>query len=205
MYIPTAFAQNDRAQLHDFIAGHSFGLLVSTHAGEPFATHLPFLLEREAGPHGTLLGHLARANPHGQGLDGQRVLAVFAGPHAYVSPSWYEAADVVPTWNYVAVHAYGTLRLVEAPDDLARILAASVATYERSMPRPWTLDTGTPYFHKMVRAVIGLRITIDRLEGKWKLSQNHPPERREKVRQALGQSDDLDAQEIAGLMRERDG
>ena len=131
MYIPTAFAETDAKKLHDFIAANSFGLLISTHQGEPFATHLPFLLERDAGPHGALAGHVARANPHWRDLDGQNVLAVFSGPHAYVSPSWYESDGVVPTWNYVAVHAYGVCRLVDDVDGLTRILKASVATYER--------------------------------------------------------------------------
>src|SRR5690349_10731309 len=146
MYIPTAFAEPDRGKLHDFIEAYSFGLLVSAHGGGPFATHLPFLLERDAGPHGTLVGHLARANPQWHGLDGQDVLAVFSGPHAYVSPSWYEADNVVPTWNYVAVHARGTFRLMDDPVAVQSILRASVATFERSMPAPWKLDTGTAYF-----------------------------------------------------------
>src|SRR4051812_3811791 len=94
MYIPTAFLETDPARLHDFIEAHSFGLLVSTRVGEPFATHLPFLLERDAGPHGTLIGHMARANRQWHDLDGQEVLAIFSGPHAYVSPSWYEAEQV---------------------------------------------------------------------------------------------------------------
>ena len=101
MYVPPAFAETDKGKLYDFIEAHAFGLLVSTHGGEPFATHLPFLLERDAGPHGRLVGHLARANLQWQGLDGRPVLAVFSGPHAYVSPSWYEADDVVPTWMNV--------------------------------------------------------------------------------------------------------
>src|SRR5262245_55708329 len=105
MYIPTAFAETDPGTLFGFIEAYSFGLLVSTHQGGPFASHLPLLLEREAGPHGTLLGHMARANPQWHDLDGQEVLAVFSGPHAYVSPTWYESEQVVPTWNYVAVHA----------------------------------------------------------------------------------------------------
>src|SRR5581483_7236234 len=102
--------------------------------------------DRAAGPHGTLLGHVARANPHWRELEGREVLAVFSGPHAYVSPTWYEAADVVPTWNYVAVHASGTARLVDDPDALARILTEMVATYERALPRPWSIDAGTDYF-----------------------------------------------------------
>ena len=200
MYIPTAFAETDRGKLHDFITAHSFGLLVSTRQGEPFASHLPFLLERGAGPRGTLVGHMARANPQWQDLDGQQVLAVFSGPHAYVSPSWYEADNVVPTWNYVAVHAYGTCRLVEDPDAVIRILAASVATYERSLPEPWSLDTGTEWLRNRVRAVVGFRVQIGRLEGKWKLNQNHPPERRERVARVLAGSDDEGAREIARLI-----
>jgi transcriptional regulator len=202
MYIPTAFGETDPGKLHDFIASHSFGLLVSAPEGVPFATHLPLLLERDAGPHGCLVGHVARANPQWHGLDGQTVLVVFSGPHAYVSPSWYESDNVVPTWNYVAVHAYGTLRLVEDPDAVTRILTAMVATYERSRPNPWTFDPGTAYFRKMVQAIVGFRVEITRLEGKWKLNQNHSQERRDRVARALAASDDPDAREVARLMDE---
>lgn len=203
MYVPTAFAETDRNKLHQFILAHSFGLLVSAPHGEPFATHLPFLLDRNAGPHGTLVGHLARVNPHWHDLEGAAVLAVFSGPHAYVSPRWYEAEDVVPTWNYLAVHAYGTCRLVQEPLALADILSATVSFYEGSRPDSWSLDTGSDFFQKMVRAVVGFRIEITRLEGKWKLSQNHPPERREKVIRALQDRGDENAVAVAALMRER--
>jgi len=205
MYIPPAFAVTDPEKLHAFIEAHSFGLLVSTHGAEPFATHLPFLLDRAAGPNGTLVGHLARANPHWRALDGREALAVFSGPHAYISPTWYEAAEVVPTWNYVAVHAYGTARLVEDPDDLARILTEMVGAYERSLPRPWSIEPGSDYFQKMARAVVGFRVEVRRLEGKWKLNQNHPPERRERVIRVLQEAAGHDAQEVARLMAEWPG
>jgi transcriptional regulator len=200
VYIPTAFEQTDLHKLHDFIEANSFGLLISSHEGEHFATHLPFLLERDAGPHGCLVGHMARANPQWHDLDGQNVLAVFSGPHAYVSPTWYESENVVPTWNYVAVHAYGICRLVNDPDGLKRILTASVATFEQALPRPWSLDTTTDYFQKMVRGIVGFRIEVSRLEGKWKLNQNHPRERRERVIRILAASKDQDANDIARLM-----
>ena len=203
MYVPTAFAETDQGKLHDFIEAYSFGLLVSTHLGEPFATHLPFLLERDAGPHGTLVGHMARANPHWQDLAGRPVLAVFSGPHAYVSPTWYGSGDVVPTWNYVAVHASGTCRLVDDPGDLAGILARTVAAYERSLPNPWGIDTGSEFFRKKVRAVVGFRVEIGRLEGKWKLSQNQPRERREGVIRVLEKAEGQEAKEVARLMAER--
>src|SRR6266480_1405054 len=130
MYIPAAFAEHDLNRLHDFIEQNSFGLLVSQVDGLPFASHLPFLLDRTAGPHGTLVGHMARANPHWRELAGQTALAVFSGPHAYVSPTWYEAENVVPTWNYVAVHASGRAAVVEDPSALLDIVQRSAAVYE---------------------------------------------------------------------------
>jgi transcriptional regulator len=203
MYNPPLFKETDQGKLHDFIESHSFGLLVSAPGGIPVATHLPLLIERDTGPHGCLVGHVARANPQWQGLDGQQVLVVFSGPHVYVSPSWYEAENVVPTWNYVAVHAYGTFRLIEETDALTRILSASVATYEGSRPNPWFLDTSTAFFQNRLQEVVGFRVEISRLEGKWKLNQNHPQERREKVIRILEDSADQDAKEIARLMTER--
>jgi transcriptional regulator len=202
MYVPSAFERTEPAELFTFIESHSFALLVSAHNGELFGTHLPLLLDRGTGPYGTLVGHMARANPHWRDLDGQPVLAVFSGPHAYVSPSWYESENVVPTWNYVAVHATGTARLVDDPTQAAAILAAMVETYERNMPHPWRLDTGSDYFARQVKAIVGFRIEVTRLEGKWKLNQNHPAERREKVARALETSADPDAREIARLIRE---
>src|ERR1700677_1757380 len=102
MYIPTAFAESDPTKLHDFIEQHSFGLLVSQVDGQLFASHLPFLLERTTGSHGCLVGHMARANPQWKQITGQNSLVVFSGPHAYISPTWYESEQVVPTWNYAA-------------------------------------------------------------------------------------------------------
>lgn len=202
MYIPPAFEQTDQNKLHEFIEANSFGLLISSHEGEPFATHLPFLLERDAASSGRLIGHVARANPQWRDLDGQTVLSVFSGPHAYVSPTWYGSEDVVPTWNYVAVHVYGTCRVVHDPDELTSIVTAAVARFERSLPQPWSLDTTTTYFQKHVRGIVGFRIEISRLEGKWKLNQNHSLERRERVMGALAASKDPDATEIARLMAE---
>src|SRR5262245_33499351 len=140
MYIPPAFLESDLPTLHEFIERHSFGLLISQHdGGAPFASHLPILLNRASGACGTLAGHVARANPHWRQWVGQQVLAVFSGPHAYISPTWYDAEQVVPTWNYVAVHAYGRVRLVEDHSSLLDIVRRSVEVYERSMPQPWSV------------------------------------------------------------------
>jgi transcriptional regulator len=201
MYVPSSFERTDPAELFAFMETYSFALLVSTREGAPFASHLPLLLDRAAGPHGTLIGHMARANPQWRDLDGQPVLAVFSGPHAYVSPAWYESDDVVPTWNYVAVHATGTFHLVDDPQGVTDIVAATVSTYERHRAEPWQFDKSTEYVGKMVKAIVGFRVAIERLEGKWKLSQNHPAERRAKVIAALETSTSPEAHEIARLMR----
>ena len=201
MYVPPHFAVTDRAALHTFIERHSFGLLVSQVAGVPFATHLPFLLDRDAGPHGTLVGHVARANPHWKELAAAPALAVFTGPHAYVSPSWYEAENVVPTWNYTAVHVTGRAVLIEGKVELLEIVRRSVAVYEAAMPRPWVLDESGPFVDRLLAQIVGFRIEIETLEGKWKLNQNHPPERREKVIRALEVRGGEDALGVAELMR----
>jgi transcriptional regulator len=201
MYIPTAFAETDRTTLHDFIERHSFGLLVSSVDGLPFATHLPFLLDRAAGPHGALVGHMARANPQWQKANDQTVLAIFSGPHAYISPTWYEAEQVVPTWNYTAVHAYGRLQIVEDQGAMLDIVRAMVGVYEQAMPRPWSFDPSSTFAQRMLAQIVGFRIEIEKIEGKWKLNQNHPVERRRKVVRALRQQSDDNAQGVADLMQ----
>jgi transcriptional regulator len=202
MYVPAHFAETDPARLHDFIERHSFGLLVTQVDGLPFASHLPFLLERSAGPHGTLLAHVARANPQWQTADGQTALAVFAGPHAYVSPTWYEAEHVVPTWNYVAVHAYGRVQVVQDRQALLDLVQKMVALYEQPLPRPWSFDGTGTFAERMLGQIVGLRVELSKMEGKWKLNQNQPAERRRKVVRALEQGG-ADARAVAELMRAR--
>jgi transcriptional regulator len=201
MYVPAHFSQTDRSRLFEFMEQNSFALLVSQWGGEPFATHLPLLVDRTAGPGGTLIGHVARANPHWQTTD-RNALVVFSGPHAYISPSWYEAENVVPTWNYLAVHAYGKLQIVEDHDATLAIVQDFVAFYEKSLPRPWTISEGDAFIDKMAKSVVGFRIEISRLEGKWKLNQNHPRERRQKVIDALSQRRDENSLAIAAWMAE---
>jgi transcriptional regulator len=199
MFIPSSFAETDRTRLFDFIEQHNFGLLVSQLDNEPFATHLPLLLDRQAGPSGTLVGHMARANPQWQAAS-RNVLVVFAGPHAYISPSWYEAENVVPTWNYVAVHVYGRLHLVENDEATLAILQDFVLFHEKSMPAPWAFQDDDEFVHKLAQSVVAFRIEIARIEGKWKLSQNQPRQRREKVIDALALRRDENSQTIAAMM-----
>ena len=200
MYIPPAHAQTDPETLFAFIRQYGFAVLVSQHDGGPFATHLPLLADRSAAAHGRLVGHMARANPQWQQADGQTVLAIFSGPHAYVSPTWYEAENVVPTWNYAAVHVYGTFRAVHDEAAVMQIVRETVDFYESPRSQPWRLDPETDFTRKMVKAVVGFTIDVTRVEGKWKLSQNHPQERRRRVMLALRDAEDQDAREISAMM-----
>jgi transcriptional regulator len=201
MYVPASFAEADTARLHEFMGRYSFSILTSFGKAGVIASHLPLLLDAGAGPMGHLLGHMARANPQWRQVEGE-VMVVFSGPHAYVSPSWYEERGTVPTWNYVAVHAYGTFQLVEDRQGLLEILRRLVDAHERPRADPWAFDESEPHVETMLKAIVGFRIEITRLEGKWKLSQNQPEGRRRKVADALAQGPDGDSKAIAALMRE---
>ena len=210
MYVPPYFVQHDPWILQSFVRANSFAALVSAgDDGAPVASHLPLLLDEERGAQGTLVGHLARANPQWRQLADQTVLAVFSGPHAYISPTWYAeelAADgtqhVVPTWNYTAVHVYGVCRLEHDINATLAILDRYVEFYERGAPAPWKFAADTSFARRLAEQVVGFQIEITRWEGKWKLGQNHPPERRARTAAALASQDDADSQAIAALMRE---
>jgi transcriptional regulator len=199
VYVPASFAETDLAQLHGAMRRHSFAVLTSHGPDGLMASHLPLLVDADGGPQGSLLGHMARANPQWRNIAGE-VMAVFSGPHAYVSPSWYEEDGTVPTWNYVAVHAYGHFEVIEDRERLLDILRRSVHTYESPRPAPWTFEESAPHVETFLRAIVGFRIAITRLEGKWKLSQNHSSRRRERVIRALEAQSDEDAKAIAALM-----
>jgi transcriptional regulator len=201
MYIPASHAETDPAKLHDFMRSNSFATLVTENETGMIASHLPLLFDADAGPMGLLMGHMARANPQWRDVRGE-AMVLFNGPHVYISPSWYEADGTVPTWNYTAVHAYGTFQVVDDRDFLLELLRRTVAYYESPRPQPWTFDEKAPHVDPMIRAIVGFRIEINRLEGKWKLSQNHPEERRRRVIGALeGQPDDH-SRAVAALMKE---
>lgn len=168
MYIPPSFRVEDRETLHAFMERYSFATLVSIRSDAPFATHLPLLLDRDRN---TLLGHLARGNPHAEALGGGEWLAVFSGPHAYVSPSWYAVAPAVPTWNYAVVHAYGTPRKLSA-DRTRTVVDETVRRYESTRDQPWANDLPEEYRQRMLDGVVGFEMPILRIEGKFKLGQN---------------------------------
>lgn len=202
MYIPPSFVQSDVSTLQDFIESHSFATVISQHGDEPYASHLPLLLDREGHSPGRLIGHFAKANPHWQSAAQQRVLTIFHGPHAYISPGWMAAQNTVPTWNYVAVHAYGRLTLIDDRERLAALIRRMVETYERPRAAPWSVDTPEPEFiDKLLNAIVGFEIEIERLEGKWKLNQNHPLERRERIIAGLQRTGRAEELAVAELMQ----
>lgn len=205
MYVPKHFEGPDDAWCHALIRRESFALVISTGGdGAPFATHLPLLLDAERGPHGTLLGHVARANPHARLLDvGGPTLAVFHGPHAYVSPGWYAVHPSVPTWNYVAVHAYGRPALIEEPARVTALLDRLVTTYEAGSATPWRFDSlAADYVDGMLRGIVAFELPIERLEGKAKLSQNRGAEDRAGAIRGLEATGDALAAATAALMRD---
>lgn len=205
MYIPPSFKEDAPEILHEFIRSNSFGTLFSGSEEGLKASHLPFLLDEKSGSQGKLVGHMAKANDHWQSLSGHEVLVSFQGPHAYISPTWYEESQTVPTWNYVAVHVYGKYVSVTDENKLEEILEKTVRVYETAMPQPWDMK-GLPktFFEKMLEMIVGFEIDIIRIDGKWKLSQNHSEARRQKVIRALEKQGKPNALEIARLMSLKD-
>jgi transcriptional regulator len=205
VYLPPAFTEARPEVLIAHIERHDFGLLINHGPAGLVASHIPFLVEREDdGLH--LIGHLARPNPQvAQLSDGGEVLAIFSGPHAYISPGWYASGPAVPTWNYVDVHAYGTLRLIDDVDWLRMVLRRLSDRHEARSAEPWKMqDLPEPYVSGMMKGIIGLDIAVTRLEGKYKLSQNRPAADRPRIATALEQRGDADAVGVARLMRERE-
>jgi transcriptional regulator len=197
MYIPRHFAVTDPEALHRVIREHSFATLITSGDGEPFATHVPLLLE------GTeLIGHMARANPHWKLFDGRTALAVFQGPHAYVSPSLYVSSPNVPTWNYVTVHVYGQPQLIEDPKTSADILNRTLAYYDPEFPVDGSVEG---YIERLLPGIMAFRIPIDRMEGKFKLNQNKNAEDREAVMERFSNSTHPLELAVAAAMREHYG
>ena len=207
MYVPSHFAEDDPAILHGLIRDHSFGLLVSVIDGAPFASHLPFLLDSEAGDHGTLVAHMARANPHWRAFaEGGESMVVFHGPHAYITPSWYAPGNNVPTWNYVAIHAYGVARVIDDPAAARAVPERLTARHEAGFADPWRLADQDPRFiDGMLRGIVAFEIPIARLEGKAKLSQNKTAADRTGVIAALAATGRADDEALAKMMAAREG
>ena len=187
LYTPTHFAASGADAVAQLMRDHPFATVITPTDGEPAISHLPLLHARGDGPHGTLIGHFARANPHWQLARERETIAVFHGPHAYVSPSWYMApARSVPTWNYAAVHAHGMLAIDDDTTASRGVLDALARHFEAGRPAAWSMGMMAERERDaMLRGIVAFRLPIARLEAKFKMSQNRPVEDRTRVIAAL--------------------
>lgn len=201
MYLPPAFEETRPERLHALIDQAPFATLVTMTGAGLIASHVPLMLDPAAGEHGTLIGHLARPNPQArESCADIEALAIFHGPHFYVTPNWYqtkrETGKVVPTWNYVVVHAYGRLRFFNEPERLLEIVTRLTERHEGAREKPWAVsDAPADYVGGMLRGIVGFELAISRIEGKAKMSQNRPAKDRAGVAQGLAAEgrDDLAA------------
>ena len=205
VYLPPAFTEARPEILVAHIERYDFALLITDGAQGLVASHVPFLPERR-GEELYLQGHLARPNPQAADLAlGGEALAVFSGPHAYISPRWYVNRPAVPTWNYADVHAYGTARRIDDAEWLRNFLRRLVQRHEAGSERPWRMeDQPAAYLKGMLTGIVGFEIRVTRLEGKFKLSQNRPGVDRPRIIKALDAAEDANAAAVARLMEERD-
>ncbi|MGE0558393.1 MAG: FMN-binding negative transcriptional regulator [Burkholderiales bacterium] len=208
MYQPAAFREERVGVMHELIRAHPLATLVTRAGGPLEANHLPLLIDPQPSPFGTLRGHVARANPLWRQVHaGHEALAVFQGPQAYVTPSWYpskrETGKVVPTWNYAVVHAYGPLIIHDDPDWLRDLVSRLTDQQEAPLAQPWGItDAPADYIGQMLRAIVGVEIPVARLEGKWKVSQNRSTADRAGVAAAMEAHGDAQSQAMAALVAE---
>jgi transcriptional regulator len=191
MYLPPHFAETDVPKMHEVIQKSGLSLLVTMTPDGLLASHVPMMIDPEPAPYGTLFGHFSAGNAHSKpGTPGVQTLAIFTGPEAYVSPNWYATKDetgkVVPTWNYVAIHAYGTLELFSDPARLHALVTKLTVHHERFEAKPWKVsDAPDAYIQSQLKGIVGFHLPIQKLEGKWKMSQNRTPADRAGVKAAL--------------------
>ena len=202
LYVPRHFDAGNRVAIARLLHDHPFATLVTPAAGEPHVSHVPLILTGDCEPYGTLLGHFARTNPHVACAAAAESIAIFHGPHAYVSPSWYaDPAAAVPTWNYAVVHAHGTLELAREAAETRAILDLLIHRFESGRGAPWTPGLDRAHMEAMVGAIVGFRIKIKRIDAKFKLSQNRTPSDRARVAAALAAEGYAEAEATAAWMR----
>src|SRR5438270_12608878 len=204
VYLPPAFTETQGEVLFAHLERHDFGLLITHGTAGLIASQIPFVAERRGGTL-YLQGHIARANPQADHLYGGEALAIFSGPHAYISPGWYEAGPAVPTWNYASAHAYGPARRIDDAVWLRDLVRRLSERHEAREPAPWSME-GLPeaYVQSMLKGIVGIEIAVNRLEGKFKLSQNRPAADRPRIITALERRSNLDSPAVAPLLLERE-
>ena len=201
MYIPSAFAETDLDRLSELMQAYPLASLVTWPEGTPVVTHVPTILEPNRGANGRLIGHLAKKNPQSAHLDGEtEAMLIFQGAHAYISPSWYAGEFNVPTWNFTAVHAYGVPQPITDAAALCKTLDDQTASYEAHFSEPWSIPWNDERNHHMLAGLVAFEMTIDRIEGKFKLNQNKTAADRRKVIRELSASDRQEDLAVAQLM-----
>ncbi len=201
MYVPQSFHVKDAEKLSAFLHTYSFATLVTCSSGIPFASHLPIRHRFESGRIVSLTSHLARANPQWKHFEANtEVLAIFQGPHAYISPSWYAVEPAVPTWNYATVHVYGYPKLIEDHDQIVKLLGETVAQYESGLEHPWNGALPEDYRDRLIGGLVAFEIEVTRVEGKFKLGQNRDQQDIDGVYQHLSTSENVGDRKLAELM-----
>jgi len=209
MYIPRANSETRTPVIHKLIEEHPFASLITTGTSGLFASHIPMVLERDGAPLGRLKYHLSRANQQWREFSPDlEALAIFSGPQHYVTPTWYpekqQSGKVVPTWNYVVVHAYGHLRVIEDSQWLMAHLHSLTTIHEASSPAPWKIeDAPGDYIASQIKGIVGLEMIIDRLEGKWKVSQNRSEQDRTGVANGLAELNTTESLAMKSLVERR--
>ncbi len=199
VYVPKYYIMEGKHAKVEFIRKNSFGVMFSRHEDAPWATHTPFIYAEKADDHDVLLGHMARANPQWKDMDSQKVLVVFQGPHAYISPSWYIEKNQVPTWNYVAVHVTGTASVLD--DAGTREVVAGLLSFYRSDAN-LIESLGDEPFRSLLKATVGFSIAIEKLEGVTKLNQNKSTASRANVAEQLLVSENPTTKELGRIMKD---
>jgi transcriptional regulator len=204
LYNPRHFATADAQAIHRVLTEYGFATLITGAHNEVVVSHVPVLFEPDPGAHGTVIGHVAAANPHAAALAQGVTFLVFQGPSGYVSPNWYtNPAGSVPTWNYVAIHVHGSVERLDRMADKHAIVDALSARHEASFPRPWaSARMDPPLLEKMLGAIVGFRMVVERIDAKFKLSQNRSSEDRAGVIAGLEERGSSGPESLAAWMRE---
>ncbi len=200
MYIPKINLMTDRGEITEFMKNFSFATIITSENDVPTATHLPFVVEVRENNTIVLYSHFAKANPQWKNLEQKQILVIFSGPHAYISTENYEQALNVPTWNYVAVHAYGSAKIIENQTQLMQLLEHTIHYYDKTFENQWA-NLPNDYKNSMANGIIGFEIQVSHIEAKKKLSQNKSTIEKNNIIQNLSSSNDSSASQLADYMR----
>jgi transcriptional regulator len=201
MYIPPYYREEDKSKLIEFMHAHNFANVISSENNKLTATHLPFVIEERENKV-FLVSHMAKANPQWQNFNENELLVIFQGPHAYISPSNYEKQQNVPTWNYIAVHAYGKAMIINDPKEVWDLMERTIHKFEEKFFEQWK-SLSPEYVNGMLKAIVAFEIEVTRMDGKFKLSQNKTKNEQQNIISSFEKSEDSTQREIAEEMKKK--